>query len=233
MAKSFGVSGRVSGRHVFSLALAGSLALSSALASKARAEETDAAKAAELNKPPQRRSGIVLSLTLGQGLFASSGFPKDATKVDDPNYYAASGPGLGFSNTLLIMGALSDYVNFGFWAGGSSFDNKHWKAMGGGGGFRVDVFPLYSLVPKARDLGVFGQFGVGYSKLEAKHGASPGAEGAESFISGGLFYDGWFVKMLGGHLSGGPQLEYQAITSSSAEYHGVVLSGRVAFYGGP
>jgi hypothetical protein len=210
---------------------------------EARADAADAPAAGESSstEPPTvvatRRSGFLLALGLGQGLYQTSGYPNAADKIGDPKYYAASGPMIGAGFSLFIMGALTDVINFGFWFGGGGAENDHWRSSGGGGGFRVDAFPFalskhdFKNVP-VKDLGVFGQFGVGNVKLEAKHGKSPGADGAESFISTGIFLDLRVTRMLGGHLSLGPQLAYEVINSTSAERHGGAFAVRIAFYGG-
>jgi hypothetical protein len=198
----------------------------------------EAASTEPVGATPARRSGFLLAIGLGQGLYQTSGYPNAADKIGDPKYYAASGAMIGGGFSLFIMGALTDVINFGFWFGGSTAENDHWRSSGGGGGFRVDAFPFalskhdYKHVP-LKDLGIFGQFGVGNVKMEAKHGKSPGADGAESWISTGVFLDLTVTRMLGGHLALGPQIAYEVINSTAAERHGGAFAARIAFYGGP
>lgn len=200
------------------------------------ADETASSEPPSL--PALRRRGFLLAMGLGQGVYQTTGYPNHADKIGDPRYYAASGPMIGAGFSLFIMGALTDVINFGFWFGGTTAENDHWRSSGGGGGFRIDAFPFalvkhdYKHVP-LKDLGFFGQFGVGNVKLEAKHGKSPGADGAESWISAGVFLDLKVANMLGGHLALGPQIAYELITATAAERHGGAFAARIAFYGGP
>jgi len=180
----------------------------------------------------ERRDGLVIGLMGGYGLGGASGYPNAASKIDDPNYYSASDLLVGNGSSLFIMGALADYANVGFWFGGGVFESKHWRSTGGGAGLRVELFPLYILYPKLRDLGVVGQFGIGSSKLESKIGDYPAAVGTQSFLGVGLFYEFKMFRALGGHAAGGPSFEYDVIASRSMERHGAMLGGRIAFYGG-
>jgi hypothetical protein len=208
------------------------MALLLAAPSMARADEPDRG-AFPLDKARERRSGLVIGLSTGPGLMAGKGYPNAASKIDDPRYLAASGVAFGSGSTVMVMGALADYLNFGIWFGGGSWENDDWKMSGGGGGFRVEAFPLFTLVPRLRDLGVLAQFGIGSSEMKAKHGASPGADGAESFIGTGIFYEFRLFNMLGGHFTLAPTIEYQVITSRPYSQNGGMAGVRVAFYGGP
>jgi len=186
-----------------------------------------------LDKPRERRSGLVVGLTSGLSVVSASGFPNSATQMGDPHYYSASGVVRGSSTNLLIMGALADYLNFGFWAGGGTGENDDWKITSGGGGVRAEVFPLFYLVPTLRDLGAFGQFGVGSAKMDAKHGQAHGGDGVQSYIGTGAFYEFRLFNPWGTHFTLAPSLEYQAVFSQPFEQHGVVVGIRVALYGGP
>ena len=189
--------------------------------------------AAVLDRAAERRSGLVLGLQGGFGLAGASGYPNKATLIDDPNFYSSSSLMTGSGGSLLIMGALADYLNFGVWVGGASFQSANWKSSGGGGGFRIEAFPLYGVFPKLRDLGVFTEVGVGSTTLVTKlPGKYPTADGAQSFIGAGIFYELSLWKGLGGHFSLGPSLEYEAIFARSAGRNAALLGGRVVFYGG-
>jgi hypothetical protein len=211
---------------------ASALVLSLALAREARAADAPASDA-WLTRRPETRTGIQLGLTLGGGVAGSSGYPNNATKIGDPDYYSASGIMGGSTFSLLIMGALSDYLNFGFWFGSASFQNHDWRSTGGGGGFRLEVFPLYAWVPKLKNLGVAGQFGIGTTTLDAKFKANVSSDGTESFLGAGVFYEAPVARFLGGHAALGPSLEYDVIQARSIERNGMTLSLRAVFYGGP
>jgi hypothetical protein len=207
------------------------LALALAYVSPARADEAETQS--WMNRPSQTRSGIELGLTLGGGAAGSSGYPNSATKIGDPNYYSASGLMGGSSFAILVMGALADYLNFGFWVGSATYQNHDWRSSGGGGGFRVEVFPLYSLVPRLKNLGAAAEFGIGTTTLDAKFKANVSSDGTESFLGAGVFYEAPVAKFFGGHGALGPSLEYDVIQARSIERNGMTLSLRAVFYGGP
>lgn len=193
----------------------------------------DVTPSTDLPAAHQYRSGVVVGLSLGAGLGGASGYPNDALKIGDPDYYASSGVMTGTSGSFFVMGALSDYVSFGFWFGHLSFRNGDWRSNGNGGGFRLEGFPLVGLVPKLQGLGVLAQLGIGGGNLTAAATGIEGSTGTQSYAGGGVFYEWSFWHVLGGHLGAGPSLEYDAIFSRSFEQHGLVASARLVFYGGP
>jgi hypothetical protein len=184
-----------------------------------------------VDKPAERRAGVVLGLTFGVGLGSSSGYPNDSTLIGDPADYSASGLMAGSGGSAFVMGALSDYLNFGFWFGSTTLQNSKWHSTGEGGGFRVEMFPLFGLGRGFRDLGAFAEFGIGATGLDPK---STGviSKGLESFLGAGVFYEFWLFHGLGGHFALGPSLEYDAIVTESMERHGALLGARFLWYGG-
>jgi len=175
----------------------------------------------------------VIGTSIGAGLFGSSGYPDSALKTGDPAYYSSSGLMLGSGTELFVMGALADVFNFGLWMAGSGSENATFKSRATAGGFRVEAFPLYTVSPRLRDLGLLAKFGLGGTSLETKNKVSPGAEGTQSYVGCGAFYEFRIFSLLGGHVAIAPVLEYQAIFSVSAERHGGFAGMRLAFYGGP
>lgn len=189
--------------------------------------------AATLQAPHERRAGVVVGMSFGAGLGGASGYPNSATKIGDSAFYSASDLMTGLGNSIFVMGALSDYVSFGMWFGSASFDSAHWHSSGVGGGFRVEAFPLYQLVPKLADLGVFSQLGIGSTTLRTKlPGNYPTADGAQSYLGAGAFFEAWNPKVFGGHFALGPTIEYDVITARAIERHGALAGLRVVFYGG-
>lgn len=183
--------------------------------------------------PSKARTGIVLGLALGGGVGGAGGYPNDATKIGDPAYHSASGAMLGSSTTVLVMGALSDYLNFGAWFAHAGFRNSDWRSDSNAGGLRVDTFPLIRLYPRLSGLGLWAQFGIGGGNLASTVSGSPGSSGTQSFVAAGALYEWSFWRVLGGHLGAGPSLDYEAIWSPAFERHGLVATARIVFYGGP
>ena len=90
-------------------------------------------RAADLDAPARLRSGLVVGLTLGGGIGSASGYPNAASDINNPTFYSASGFMGGSSGTFFVMGALSDYLSFGFWLGSAMYRNADWRSNGGGG----------------------------------------------------------------------------------------------------
>jgi hypothetical protein len=192
--------------------------------------------ATTLPAPHRFRSGLVFGLSLGAGVGGASGYPNDITRINDPNYYSASGWMLGNSETLFVMGALTDYLNVGFFFTQMVLRNGDWTSGGTAGGLRLETFPLALVYPRLAGLGAFAQFGIGGAHLTptaAGAAGAPTAEGTASFADFGFLYEWAFGHVLGGHFAAGPSLDYQSTWSQPFERHGLVASARVAFYGGP
>ena len=179
------------------------------------------------------RSGLVLGMSFGGGIGGASGYPNNSQQIGDPAYYSASGLMGGTYQQLWVLGAFSDYVSFGLWLGTASLRNADWRSTGNGIGFRVEAFPFVSLVPSLHNLAIFANLGVGTGKLTSVDPNLPEANGTQSFGGIGVFHEWAFGHVLGGHFAAGPALEFDAIWSQPFEQHGLVASGRIAFYGGP
>ena len=186
----------------------------------------------DVSAPPAvHRSGIAVGLTLGAGVGGASGYPNNSQEIGDPTMFSSSGwiPGGGVG--VLAMGAIADYLNFGFWFSETAYRSSGKRANATGLGFRIEGFPLMTLYPRLDGLGVFAQFGIGIGRLETA--SRPEAQGTQSTIGTGVFYEWPLGHFLGGHLGLGPSLEYDALWSQPFEEHGFLASGRVVFYGGP
>jgi hypothetical protein len=180
------------------------------------------------------RAGFVLGFDLGYGVAATSGYPASASALGDPTKYSSSGPMAGGSSTIFVMGALADYANVGFWFGGGSQQSEHWRATSGGGGLRVDLFPLFDLAPRWKDLGVGLQFGIASASLKPKDPASPipEAKGTSSLAGIGAFYEWTIFHALGGHTVLGPSAQLDYVWSQTISHPSFTLGARMVFYGG-
>jgi hypothetical protein len=195
---------------------------------------------ADLDGPARLRSGIVIGTSLGVGLGAASGYPNDSTKIGDLRYYSASGAMIGASESVMLMGALADTFSFGFWFDHAGYSNGDFRSNGYAGGLRIEAFPLVRLYPSSALVGraldglaAFGEFGIGQANLVSNTPRVPSAEGTQSFVSGGAFYEWPIWRVLGGHFAVGPSLQYDAMWSTAISRQGLVASLRLVFYGGP
>src|SRR6202035_1464411 len=101
--------------------------------------------------------------------------------IGNPADYSASGLMAGTYTQIFVMGALSDYLSFGFWYAHASLRNGDWHSSGDGGGFRLEVFPLVGLVPVLHGLGMLANLGIGSGSLTSVDPALPQAGGTQSF----------------------------------------------------
>ena len=224
-------------RHAGARAVAAAVLAAVALsAPSARAQFTQAGDVQHASDPAidkrTTRSGLVIALIAGFGVAGSSGYPNSSSQIGDPDYFSSSDLLVGTGSALFVGGALADWLNFGFWIGRESFRSHDWRSTGGGGGFRVEAFPLYSLFPTLKNLGVEAQFGLGSTTLQAQGGNYPEASGTQSFIGLGGFYEIPIFHAIGGHAAIGPTAEYDAIYSTSIARGAGILGIRFAFYGG-
>ncbi len=186
----------------------------------------DAATSKLLTRPQDRRRGLIFGWTFGAGIAGASGYPNDSSKIGVPAYYDGSDAMGGIGGTLFAMYSLSDWVSFGAFYSRAQFRSGNWYTFGGGGGIRVDLFPLLYLTPALRDLAIFGQFGIGTSTLSPTSGSQESASGTESFLGVGAFYE----FRLGRHWGIGPSVEYDTEVTQSNQRYGALFGGRVAFY---
>jgi len=179
------------------------------------------------------RSGIAVGLSLGVGVGSASGYPNNSQDIGDSAYYSAGGFMAGGMGQIFIMGALSDYLSFGFWYGHTDLRNSDWRSVGNGGGFRLEIFPLVDLVSQLQGLGVLANLGIGSGNLYTPNPQLPEANGTQSFGGIGLFHEWGFGYGHDGHFAFGPAVEFDAIWSQPFEQHGVIASARLVWYGGP
>ncbi len=203
------------------------------------AASAPATTAIAVSQPPEsngvesaskHRSGVVLGLALGVGFGHGAGYPNNANDIGTADY-SSSGWMPGTSGTLLLMGALTDYLNFGFWFAQAGFRDSSQKANQLGIGLRVETFPLMALSPRLSGVGAFAQFGLGVAKLTTP--GLPDAGGTQSYAGAGVFYEWPVGHFLGGHAGIGPSLEYDAVFTRPYDASGLIASARLVFYGGP
>jgi hypothetical protein len=191
------------------------------------------ANGVSIGTPPERRSGAVVGLSLGYGLYGASGYPNNASLFGNLAYYSASNLMTGTAISATLMDAVTDYLSFGVFLGGGTAKSQDWRSTSFGAGFRIELFPLYYWMPALKDLGVTAKLGLGRATVATRlPGNYPTSNGSQSFVGAGVFYEWKLTKLFGGHLAGGPSFDYDVITAPSIERHGASLSGRFVFYGG-
>jgi hypothetical protein len=189
-----------------------------------------APESSDSDVPHQHRSGVVLGLALGGGVGHGAGYPNNSNDVGKSGY-SSSGWMPGTSGGLLLMGAIADYLNFGFWFAQAGFRSGSQQAEQVGIGLRVEAFPFVSICPRIAGLGFFGQFGLGTARLTTP--GQPEAGGTQSYVGAGTFYEWSFGRFLGGHFGAGPSVEYDAVFTTPYDQSGVIATARLVFYGGP
>ena len=193
--------------------------------------ESERRKDPEVEKRTER-SGLVVSLMLGVGISGASGYPNNSNQIGDPNYFSSSDVMAGSASGLYIGGALADYLNVGFFFESETGKSKEWQGRMSGFGLRVEAFPLVYAVPTLKNLGLYGQFGIGSAKLDVTAPGYPEASGVQSFIGVGVMYEWRIFRLFGGHAVAGPFLEYDNVYSTAISSGAGILGGRIAFYGG-
>jgi hypothetical protein len=207
--------------------LASTLALSAAAPAYADSA-TEKATSKQLVRAQDRRKGFIFGFTFGMGVAGASGYPNDSSKIGVQSYYDGSDVLGGAGGSLFAMYSLSDWLSFGVFYARAQFRSASWYSYGGGGGFRVDLYPLTYAVPALRDLAVFGKFGIGTTTLVPTSGSQELSTGTESYLGGGVFYE----LLVGKHWGIGPTVEYDAEVTQSNQRSAALFGGRVAFYTG-
>jgi hypothetical protein len=180
--------------------------------------------------PRRLRNGFVLGLTLGGGVASGAGYPNDQNDLGATDYQRSGWlPGTG--TTILIMGAIADDLNFGFWYGRGTFKGGADRESQSGAGLRIEGFPLAFLCPRFGGLGIFSSFGLGTASLSTPN--VPNAGGTQSIVAAGAFYEWAVGHVLGGHFGLGPGLEYDATFTEPYHQNAVVATLRGVWYGGP
>jgi hypothetical protein len=175
-----------------------------------------------------RRSDFTAGASLSL-LFANAyGYPNEAEKIDNPRYVADTGVAFGTMNQLWIGGALRDWFSFDIGISGLAFQGNKLKATGGAFFFRVETFPMWDAFPAGKDLGLYGEFGLGGLKLE-RGGSTAADGGAISFIGFGAFFEPLRFSIF----SAGPTIEYQHIYSQSLSVYAASAGFRLVLYTGP
>lgn len=176
----------------------------------------------------QRRSDVMLSLTVGGLNGFVSGYPNDVDKIDQPEFKATTDAAVGWSGTGVLGVTFRDWLAFGIGYSQQGFNGNGQKGSAYFFLFRTEAYPLFNQSDLGKNLGFAITGGLGNVKLE-KDGETTADGGAVSMVGVGAFWEGLQL----GQLSVGPALDYQFVFSEPLVAHLTTLGVRGVFYGGP
>jgi hypothetical protein len=208
------------------------LALTLLAEGAARAQEEPVASRAWETQAPERRSGFTMGLMLGGGVAGMSGYPNDPKRIDRQAYYAETGARPSATVGFWLGGALTDWLTFGVGVSGARlFSTGDTLAQSGTLGFHIELFPLYGLGGKLRELGVIFNGGIGVASITPNKDPDRALAdgGACSVLGLGVFYEGLrFWK-----ISTGPFLLAESSWSLNLHHPALFIGLRTAFYRKP
>jgi hypothetical protein len=176
----------------------------------------------------ERRSDLVIGVSGGLLLGATSGYPNELVKIDDPAYESSTGFAAGTGFSFWLGGALADWFTVGVGATLLGGSGPSGKMSGMAGILKVEAFPLYGQGGPLRDLAFFADLGAGGMTVEGEP-ADP-AEGGFTSVAGlGSAYELFRFS----RFAFAPTAEYLFIRSPTVVSHSAILGARVVFYGGP
>lgn len=198
-----------------------------ALPKSALAQQEEAAWEKE---PALRRSGFMVGFLPVLSLGRASGYPLDLKKIGRERFYTESNIAVGGVGLVWLGGALSDWLTFGLGTNAGLLAPSDLSGGVYGVIFRTELFPLFGLGGKMRELGV--GFDVGASVASFTPSAEPDKAvidgGASSHIGFSVFYEGlrfW-------HFSAGPGVYADYTFSDTIRYGNVGLGFRTVLYSG-
>jgi hypothetical protein len=180
--------------------------------------------------PATHRGGFAIGLMFSGGVGASNGYPADAKKVGRYDYYTESGLGFAGAPGLWLGGALADWLTFGVGGGFSTILNGETRSPAPFMFFHVDTYPLFWLGGQWRNLGLMGDFGLGFPTTLDTETEETLIDGTgASMIQGGVFWEGiqpWKLKM-------GPYLAAHYMFSDTIRRPTALLGFRISLYTAP
>jgi hypothetical protein len=198
-----------------------------AVSTGAAAETANADWDGGYDQKAERRSDLVISSFGGLALGSGLGYPNEIDKIDEAEFESDTGLGFGSGGGLWIGIAFNDYLTFGIGTVGFGLKGGDLEASGGGLIFHVESFPLFGAGKGFQDLGLFADFGAGGASVMGAD--TPADGGLMSIIGAGAFYEPLRLW----RFAFGPGVSYTRMWSPSLTFEGVLVGGRVSFYGGP
>jgi len=168
-------------------------------------------------------------LLVGPAVVSARGTPTTYSKRNEANEVSSGALG-GFTTTLLVGGALTDWFSFQLGFQSSSAANERLQMSAGGFLVGVEVWPLFARGGLWRDVGLGAHFGSGGATLQPKGSDEKLADsGAFSQARLSVFWDAtrlWKINL-------GPAVAYEFIASPTYTQHVGFLALRAMFYGMP
>jgi hypothetical protein len=176
----------------------------------------------------ERRGGFAMGADFGLGFGNVQGYPNDALKLDDPRYESDTGFALGTSGKAWMGGNPRDWFGFALGFELLKVKGNDLEARGGAFILRTEIYPLWQLGRWYRDLGVYGDFGLGV--LRNREGDVVRADGGSVGVLGlGVFHE----TLRLGNLTLGPTVGYSAYFSETITGHLGQLGIRASFTTSP
>jgi hypothetical protein len=176
----------------------------------------------------ERRSGFAMGADFGLGFGNVDGYPNNAVKLNDPRYESDTGFALGSIGKAWLGGNPRDWFTFALGLELLSLRGNDLVARGGAFILRTELFPLWQLGGRYRDLGVYGDFGLGVLR-NREHDQVRADGGSLGVVGLGVFHE----TLRFGHVTLGPTLGYSAYFSETLKGHVGQLGLRASFTSGP
>jgi hypothetical protein len=176
----------------------------------------------------ERRGNFAMGADFGLGLGNVDGYPNDAVKLDDPRYESDTGFALGPIGKFWLGGTIRDWFTFAIGVERLSLHGNGLDAKGSAYFLRTEFFPLYWRGGRYRDLGVYGDFGLG--TLRNYEGDKVRASGGSlGHVGVGVFHE--TVRF--GRFTLGPTIGYSTYFSETLKGHIGQLGLRMSFNSAP
>jgi hypothetical protein len=209
------------------VALAALLIAPAALAEEAKPADPESAWE---TAPPARRGGFAMGVALGAGVGSIVGFPNDVKKIGYQRYYTVTDVRPSPVLSVWLGGALADWVSFGIgFTGGSLLATGDNAARSGAGMFHIELFPLFYVSERLRDLGVWIDAGAGTATVTTKDDVKLVDGASASMVGGGVFWEParfWKIR-------GGPFLMGNYMWSDSMRRPAIFAGWRMSLYTSP
>lgn len=176
----------------------------------------------------ERRAGFTFGIAPALTLGTVAGYPNDARKIGRAAYYTQTGVGVGGAGSFWLGGALTDGFTFGAGLSGNYTSVSGDRYTNVSFIFHLEAFPLFPLGGQWREVGLFGETGLGSASLAPVDDSSKKLvdSGAVSRLALGVFYEGLRFS----RFSAGPFASMEYVWSDSLRHGAALLGFRTVLY---